>query len=69
MRSGTVEYTPITIDYVAAISRAAVLVCYSGREVWIPKSQIFEEDIPEKRTAEPEEINVAAWFCKKEGLV
>lgn len=64
------SYTPVTIDYVAAISGGAVKVGIGGRgrEVWIPKSQIHGAP-PAARTAEPEEIHVTAWFVKKEGLL
>lgn len=64
----SVRYCSVQIDYIAAISRAAVLVGYEGREVWVPMSQIFEDDIPTERSSDPQEINIAEWFAKKEGM-
>ena len=64
----SLEFCAIQIDHVAAISAGAVLVGFAGRQVWIPKSLIHEDDIPEERSPEPAEINIAAWFAKKEGM-
>lgn len=61
-------FAAVQFDYVAAISQAAVLFGFGGREIWVPISQIFENDVPTDRSSEPCEVNVAAWFAKKEGL-
>lgn len=68
IRRAALAYTPVRVDYVNGVTDKAVLVGVLGREVWIPRSQIFTGDIPEGRAADPRVINVAAWFVKKEGL-
>jgi hypothetical protein len=62
------QHTPVWVDYINGATKAAVLVGFEGREIWIPRSQIFEGD-ELGRTPKGCEINVAHWFAKKEGLL
>ena len=62
------EYTPIE-GLIMHITRRAVLVKVEGADdVWITLSVIHEEDVQALSVHEYMEINIAAWFCAKEGL-
>lgn len=69
----TTEYATIATTAVKHETPKAFLVTVFDedlereRSLWIPKSVIFEPEEVEI-TAKPGELNVAAWFCKKEGL-
>lgn len=64
-----VKYEAIEDVIIVALTKKAVLTSIDGREVWIPQSVIFEEDLAEMGEGVIMEINVQDWFCKKEGLV
>lgn len=47
-------------------SLKAVLIEYDSEELWIPKSQLFdEEELPEKGTAR---VKMTEWIAKEKGL-
>lgn len=64
-----VKYEAIEDVIIVALTKKAVLTSIDGREVWIPQSVIFEEDLAEMGEGVIMEINVQDWFCKKEGLI
>lgn len=62
------NYTPIE-GVVMHMTKKAVLLKVDGEDdVWIPFSVIHEDDCAELEVGEYMEINVAEWFCEKEGL-
>lgn len=64
-----VKYAALEDVIVIRLTTKAVLTSIDGREVWIPQSLIFEEDLAEMSEEVIMEVNVQEWFCKKEGLI
>lgn len=47
-------------------SKGAILILVHDEKIWIPRSQLFdEEDLPENGHAE---IKMSAWIAKEKGL-
>lgn len=61
------RYSTITVSAISAVRPKAMLVTFEGRDIWVPRSVIFEGPELGKITEETE-INVEEWFAKKEGL-
>lgn len=57
----------IDVERVKAETDLALLFVIDGEEIWVPKSCIEE---PDEIAVEDEEIEVeiAEWFCQREGL-
>lgn len=67
-KAGAARYIPVMVDFIAQITGGAVLVGYEGRDLWVPKSVIWVDDIPEQRSTEPAEINIQDWWAKQAGI-
>lgn len=61
------NFTPIT-GVIVHMTKKAALVSIDGTNVWVPFSVIFEDDLAEMEVGDTSEINIADWFCEKEGL-
>lgn len=69
MANGAQEYSRVTVELVKARSKAAALIVVEGEEHWVPYSLIHEEDLMlmEPNTKDVD-VNIKAWFVKREGL-
>jgi hypothetical protein len=60
------EYVQVEATVVRMTSRAVLLRSESGRDQWVPQSQIFEDDLNEMAEGVVLEVNIAKWFFDKE---
>ena len=61
------ETISLTIDLVVHQTARAALIDFGSDERWIPFSVIDPESLADL-SSQPDEIMVAAWFVKQEGL-
>jgi hypothetical protein len=57
------EYVELVHDGVVAETDRAVLLDFGGIEIWIPRSQIEDDDLEEAGT-----VSVTEWFAEQEEL-
>lgn len=61
------DYVTIQVERVEAETDLALLLVIDEESVWVPKSLIEEPDDYEVGN-EDVEVEIAEWFCKREGL-
>lgn len=56
------------VGTVVALTDKAALLDFTHSKLWVPFSQIFEDDLAGIDVGVVQEFNISAWFCNKEGL-
>ena len=58
------DYIELTYDSIEAETLKAILFSFGDEEVWIPRSQIEDDSLPDGKGT----VCVAAWLVKQNGL-
>jgi hypothetical protein len=61
------DYTIIAVDEIEHETDAAFLIRVGDHTLWVPKSQVDDDSLYHKGD-EDVDMEIQAWFCKKEGI-
>ena len=56
------ETTWLEFDSIEHETEKAYLICFSGEEIWVPKSVVHAWN------KDQSEVEISEWFCELEGL-